>query len=259
MNHINDKKIVVESYSNSSTCYSISNSSIDALSWHNGNNHHCYDVALPISVNFVIDNKTDSWVLTRTKNIKCIEMQNSKCYQMNESLWLHDYSHCFDDTESFTSVSSFTNPYALYSPEYVLSLCQVSAGTININLLDLASKLVGTNIGQEVGTCEQQCQAGRSFESYNFTCSGPGIGPHNSCSQVLGILGHGSGFEHMYYSSCSASYFSFNHSFILYDNSYDTAHDNSSAMEVSSHRILKVDTLVEGGGGNMAVVWIYTE
>ena len=180
-------------------------------------------------------NKTDSGVLTRTKNVNGIEIQNSEGCQTNESSWLLEYSCCFDHTELFTSVNSFTYPYALYSPEYVLSLCQVSAGTVNTNLLDLASKLVCTNIGQEVGTCNQQCQAGCLVESHGFTCSGPGIGPHNSCSQALSIMGYGSGVQYMHYSSCSASYFSINHGFILYDNSYDTAHDNSSAMDASSH------------------------
>ena len=249
INHINDKNFVVESYSNSSTCHSISNSLIDAVPWHNGNDHHCYALALPISVSFVTVNKTNSWVLARTKNINCVEVQNSECYQVDKNLWLHDYSHCFDESESFTGVNLFTNPYALYSPEYVLSLCQVSAGTVNTNLLDLASKLVCTNIGQGIGTCEQQFQASRSFESYEFNCSGPGIGPHNSCSQVLIVkyCSYDSGLEHMHYSCCSASYFSFNHSFILYDKHYDTAYNNSSAMDVSSHSILEMDTLVERG------------
>ena len=130
----------------------------------------------------------------------------------------------------------------------MLSLCQVSAGTVNTNLLDVASKLVCTNIGQEIGTCERQFKFSRSFESYDFNCSGPGIGFHNSLSQVLNTLSHGSGLEYMNYSARSLSYFSFNHSFMLYGTNYDTAYDNLSAMDASPHSILETDTLVERGG-----------
>ena len=129
----------------------------------------------------------------------------------------YSYSYGCNESESFTSVNSFTNPYALYSPEYVLSLCQVSAGTVDTNLLDLALNLGCTNIGQEVGTCERQYDLSLLFEGYDFYCSGPGIGPHKSLSQVLNTLSHGSGLEYMYYSAFSFSHFSSNSSFPLYD------------------------------------------
>ena len=109
-NYINDKKIIVESYTNNSTCRSILNSLIDALSWHTGRNHHCYAVALPSSVNFVKVNKTDSWVLTGDKNIECVEVQTSECHQVDKNVWSHGYSHSFNESESFTSVNSFINP-----------------------------------------------------------------------------------------------------------------------------------------------------
>ena len=226
INHINEKKFTVESYSSNSTCCSVLNSFIDAPSWHTGRNHYCYAVALSISVDFVKADKTDSWVLTKAKNIKCVEVQTSEC-QVNKNVWLHSYSHGCNESESFTSVNSFTNPYVLYSSEYVLSLYQVSAGTVDTNLLDLASNLGCINIGQEIGTCKRQSELSLLFEGYDFYCSLPGSGPHNSLSQVLNILSHGSGLEYMYYSAFSVSHFSSNSSFPLYDTNCDIIYDNS--------------------------------
>ena len=246
INHINDKKFMVESYSSNSNCCSVLNSFIDALSWHTGRNHYCYAVAFPIAVDFAEVDKTDSWVLTKAKNIKCDEVQTSEC-QVNKNIWLHSYSYGCNESESFTSVNSFTNPYALYSPEYVLSLCQVSAGTIDTNLVDLASNLGRTNIGQEVGTCKRQSDLSLLLEAYSLYCSGPGIGSHNSVSQVLNTLSHGSGLEYMYYSALSFSYFSSNNSFPLYDTNYDIIYDNLSALDASPHCILETDALLEGG------------
>ena len=245
---------MVESYSSNSNCCSVLNTFIDAPSWHTGRNHYCYAVAFPISVDFAEVDKTDSWVLTKAKNIKSVEVQTSEC-QVNKNTWLHSYSYGCNESESFTNVNSFTNPYALYSPEYVLSLCQVSAGTIDTNLLDLASNLGRANIGQEVGTCKRQSDLSLLLEGYDLYCSGPGIGPHNSVSQVLNTLSHGSGLEYMYYSALSFSYFSSNNSFPLYDTNYDIVYDNSSALDVSPRCILETDALLEGGGRDMAMVW----
>ena len=86
----------------------------------------------------------------------------------------------YNDDKSVASVNSFTNLYALYSPEYVPSLCQVGARSINTNLLDLASNLVFTNTGQSLGTCARRSQNSGTFENCYFIGSGPGIGPHNS-------------------------------------------------------------------------------
>ena len=244
---------MVESYSSNSTCYSVLNSFIDAPSWHTGRNHYCYAVAFPISVDFAKVNKTDSWVLSKAKNIKCVEVQTSEC-QVNKNAWLYSYSYGCNESESFTSVNSFTNPYALYSPEYVLSLCQVSAGTIDTNLLDLASNFGYANIGQEVGTCKRQSDLSLLLEGYDLYCSGPGIGPHNYLSQVLNTLSHDSGLEYMYHSAFSFSYCSSNSSFPLYDTNGDIIYDNSSALDVSPHSILETDALVERGAENMAVV-----
>ena len=250
---MNDKKFTVESYSSDNTCCSVMNSFIDAPSWHTGRNHYCYAIAFPISVNFAEVDKTDSWVLTKAKKIKSVEIQTLEC-QVNNNTCLHSYSYGCNKSESFTSVNSFTNPYALYSPEYVLSLCQVSAGNIDTNLLDLATNLGCTNIGQEVGTCKRQSDLSLWLEGYDLYCSGPGIGPHNSVSQVLNTLSHGSASEYMYDSVFSFSYFSFNNSFPLYDTNYDIIYDNSSALDVSPHCFLETDALFEEGG-NMAVVW----
>ena len=135
----------------------------------------------------------------------------------------------------------------------MLSLCQVSAGTIDTNLLDLASNLGHTNIGQEVGTCKRQSDLSFLLEGYDLYCSGPGIGPHNSVSQVLNTLSHGSGLEYMY-SALSLSYFSSNNSFSLYGTNDHIIYDNSSILDVSPHCILETDALLEEGG-NMAMVW----
>ena len=227
------------------------NSSIDASSWHTGTNHYCYAIAIPSSVNFAEVDKTDSWVLNKAKNINSVEIQTLED-KVNNNTLSHRYSYDDSKSESFTGVNSFTNPYALYSPEYVLDLCQVSARTIDTNLLDLASNLGCTNIGQKVGTCKRQSDLW--LEGYGLYCSGPGIGPHNSVSQVLNIVSHGSGSEFMYNSASSSSYFSFNNNCPLYDTKYDIIYDNSSTLDVSPHCNVETDALFEEGG-NMAMVW----
>ena len=127
----------------------------------------------------------------------------------------------------------------------MLGLCQVSARTIDTNLLDLASNLEHTNIGQEVGTCKRQSDLSLLLEGYDLDCSGPGIGPHNSVSQVLNILSHGSGSEYMF-SAFSFSYFSSNN-FSLYGTNDHIIYDNSSILDVSPHCILQRDALLKGG------------
>ena len=151
-------------------------------------------------------------------------------------------------------MNSFTNLYALYSSEYVPSLCQVGARSINTNLLDLASNLVFTNTGQSLGTCAQRSQNSCTFENCYFIGSGPGIGPHNSFSQVLDTLSYGSSLHYVCRWYQISGQDNFNDSFILYDTTYDTVHDNSCAMNSTQCNILNTNTLVDGGG-HMALVW----
>ena len=109
----------------------------------------------------------------------------------------------------------------LYSPEYVPCLCQVGARNTKTNLLDLASNLVLTNTGQSLGTCARPSQNGATFANCYFTSSGPGIGPHNSFSQVLDTLSYGSSLHYVYRSHHLSGQDNFNDSFNLYNITYE--------------------------------------
>ena len=103
-------------------------------------------------------------------------------------------------------------------------------------------------------TCARQSQNSGIFGNCYFTGSGPGNGSHNSFSQVFDTLSYGSSLHYIYRSYYLSGQDSFNDSFILYDTTYDTAHGNSCAMNLTQCNILNINTLVDGGG-DMALVW----
>ena len=144
---INDKKFIPIFYSYSTTCHTVLGNSIDALSWHVNDKNYCYAVALPFSVSFLRESDPYNWALIGTKCNEYHEVRTCNYGALKTNTWSGDKMNSYDG-KSVTGANSFTNLCALYSPEYVPSLCQVGARSSDTNLLDLASNLVFTNTGQ---------------------------------------------------------------------------------------------------------------